>query len=102
MNPEVIEVVLISDIPEKDSLVFQIDEQKMSVNLNSQDCQTSLKNVFAELLKKLVKNDVQLELRISEGYSRQMYIEVCQEYIKDLNRELSECKAELRKQLSDV
>ena len=100
MNQEIIEVLLVSRNPEEDVLVFKIDDAEASVNLNSSDCQNALKHVFAELLKKLVKEDLLLELTVCDCYSRQMYIEVCQEYIKDLNRELNECKMELRNQLS--
>ena len=101
MNPEVVEVFLTSETPDDDILFFSVDDKKISVNLNSQDCQASLKDVFAELLRKLIRDDVKLVLNVDEKYRRQMYIEVCQEYIKDLNRELDECKTELRKQLSN-
>ena len=97
MNQEVIEIILKSTNPDIDLLVFQIDDKEMSVNLNASDCQASLKLIFSELLNKLINVDIELKLIVDEGYNRQMYIEVCKEYIKDLNRELNECKMELRK-----
>ena len=100
MNQEIIEVLLTSEDADTDALIFKIDVNQLVVNLNSPDCQSAFKNIFAELLRKLVKDDIVLELNIDEGFNRVLYKEVCEEYIKDLNRELNECKDDLRKQLS--
>lgn len=100
MNQEIIEVLLTSEDADTDALIFKIDGNQLVVNLNSPDCQSAFKNIFAELLRKLVKDDIVLELNIDEGFNRMLYKEVYEEYIKDLNRELNECKDDLRKQLS--
>lgn len=100
MNQEIIEVLLTSEDTDTDALIFKIDGNQLVVNLNSPDCQSAFKNIFAELLRKLVKDDIVLELNIDEGFNRMLYKEVYEEYIKDLNRELNECKDDLRKQLS--
>lgn len=100
MNQEIIEVLLTSEDADTDALIFKIDGNQLMVNLNSPDCQSAFKNIFAELLRKLVKDDIVLELNIDEGFNRMLYKEVYEEYIKDLNRELNECKDDLRKQLS--
>ena len=100
MNQEIIEVLLTSEDADTDALIFKIDGNQLMVNLNSPDCQSAFKNIFAELLRKLVKDDIVLELNIDEGFNRVLYKEVYEEYIKDLNRELNECKDDLRKQLS--
>ena len=100
MNQEIIEVLLTSEDADTDALIFKIDGNQLVVNLNSPDCQSAFKNIFAELLRKLVKDDIVLELNIDDGFNRLLYKEDYEEYIKDLNRELNECKDELRKQLS--
>lgn len=100
MNQEIIEVLLTSEDADTDALIFKIDGNQLVVNLNSPDCQSAFKNIFAELLRKLVKDDIVLELNIDDGFNRLLYKEVYEEYIKDLNRELNECKDDLRKQLS--
>ena len=69
---------------------------KEYVNLNSAECQNALKSTFSAPLKKIIVSNLKLELTASPDYSRQMYREVCEEYIKDLNRELDEIKDELR------
>ena len=99
MNPKIIKVELLELDSDTDVLRFQFIDEPIDVNLNSQDCQNSLKIVFSTLLNTLVKDDFSLELEVSEGYSRGMYIEVCTEYINDLNRELNEIKEELREAL---
>ena len=89
MNQEVIKATLL----EKDGidiLRFKIDEDELEINLNSPDCQNSLKKLFTSILEKVVNVSAEITFEIQEGYSRGMYIEVCEEYIKDLNRELGE------------
>lgn len=98
MNQKIIEVLLTGN-NEEDFLVFKVNDKNMTVNLNSPTCQGELKNLFSNLLGLLIKDDIELVLAIDDDYSRQMYIEVCEEYIKDLNRELNECKSELRRQV---
>lgn len=99
MNQKVIDVLL-TVVNEEDVLAFKVEDKNMLVNLNSPTCQGDLKNLFSNLLNLLIEDDIELVLAIDNDYSRQMYIEVCEEYIKDLNRELNECKSELRKQVS--
>lgn len=99
MKPEAIKVELIAPDPDTDILSFYVDDQPIDVNLNSAECQSSLKDVFAALLKLLIYSDINLELSVGEEYKRVMYVEVCTEYINDLNRELADVKDELRKEL---
>lgn len=82
-----------------DILRFHVGETPLDINLNSAECQSSLKDVFAALLNLLIHSDINLQLMVSKDYSRVMYVEVCTEYIKDLNRELEDIKDELRNEL---
>lgn len=99
MSQKKINVLLKSEDPLTDVLIFNIEDEPIAVNLNSQDCQASMKKVFAALLKLLIYDDIELGLTVGEEFNRQMYIEVCREYIKDLNRELNEVKVTLRDEL---
>lgn len=84
-----------------DYLSFDIsDECKISVNLNSSDSQKELKKVFSNLLAVLIENDIEIVFKKEEDYSRRMYIDVCAEYIKDLNRELQGVGRQMRKELN--
>lgn len=84
-----------------DYLCFEIsDECKISVNLNSSESQKELKKVFSNLLSILINNDIDIVFKKSDDYARHMYIDVCEEYIKDLNRELSSVGRLMRKELN--
>lgn len=100
MNQEIIKVDLLEADSETDILRFYVSYKPIDVNLNSSACQGSLKNIFAILLRRLIHSDIKLELSVNQEYKRAMYIEVCTEYIKDLNRELAEVTEELRRELS--
>ncbi|MDD2502756.1 MAG: hypothetical protein PHP79_01655 [Clostridia bacterium] len=99
MKPEEIKVELIAPDTDTDILRFHVGDKPLDVNLNSAECQNSLKDVFAALLKLLIYSDINLELLVGDEYKRVMYVEVCTEYINDLNRELADVKDELRNEL---
>ena len=88
---------------ETDMLVFHIDNgnsEKYSVNLNSHTSQTELKLVFSKLLEILIQDDVELALTIADGYSKGLYKDVCTEYISDLNREITQVKETIIRELA--
>ena len=99
MNQKKINVILGAPDEKTDALVFELGEKSMDVNLNEEDCQASLKRIFVCLLQELINTDIQLVFSTEEGYSRQFYIEACEEYIKDLNRELNSIKVKLRNEV---
>lgn len=97
MNQEIIKATLLEQ-DGTDILKFEIDEE-LDINLNSSECQNSLKKLFTLILEKVVDGSVEITLEIQDGYSRGMYIEVCEEYIKDLNRELGEVTELIKKEI---
>lgn len=100
MNQKIIKVELCAVDSDIDLLRFHIDEDNiMDVNLNDSSCQNSLKKVFSALLEKMIAQDIKLEYQVSIGYERKMYIEVCKEYIDDINRELLEMADKLRHEI---
>lgn len=99
MNRKAIEVVLLAADEETDLLRFKFEDNPLDVNLNSPVCQNELKAVFVRLLQMLIENDVYLEFNHADDYGRGMYIEVCEEYIKDLNRELASAKEKIYKEM---
>lgn len=92
-------VVMLQVYESQDTLLFNFNEP-LAVNLNSEDSQTELKNVFAHLLNLLIGDDIELELSIQEGYSRGLLIDVAQEYIKELNKELKETRKRIITELA--
>ena len=99
MNQKAIEVVLLAADEETDLLRFKFEDDPLYVNLNSPICQNELKAVFVRLLQMLIENDVYLEFNHADDYGRGMYIEVCEEYIRDLNRELASAKEKIHKEM---
>ena len=99
MNRKVINVELTALDEKTDLLQFKFDDNVLAVNLNSPLCQNDLKAVFVRLLQMLIENDVSLEFYHADDYSRGMYIEVCKEYINDLNRELTVVKDKILKEI---
>lgn len=102
MNQKQIEVLL-TVVGESDVLNFMLDQEKPDeyvVNLNSDTSQSELKKVFSKLLELIIENDVKLVLKIAEGYSKVLYIDVCTVYIDDLNREISSVAESVRKDVS--
>ncbi|MGN8636946.1 hypothetical protein, partial [Eubacterium pyruvativorans] len=95
MNQKIIDVELKSLEDDTDILEFQYEDNPLPVNLNSDATQNELKAVFERLLQELMLNDVALHFKYAEAYKRGMFIEVCEEYVKDLNRELKNVKERL-------
>jgi hypothetical protein len=103
MNRRIIDVEL-TLIGEEDTLVFHIDDSvpnEYIINLNSSTSQTELKLVFTKLLEILIKEDFELALKIAEGYSKGLFIDVCTEYINDLNKEIDQVKENITHELSE-
>lgn len=85
-----------------DVLVFMLDlenPKKYVINLNDQNSQAQIKEVFAKLLEMLLKMDLALELKIEDGYSKGLYKDVCSEYISELNKEIAQTKIAIMKTL---
>lgn len=102
MNQNQIEVLL-TVVGESDVLNFILDQEKPDeyvVNLNSDTSQSELKKVFSKLLELIIENDVKLVLKIAEGYSKVLYMDVCTVYIDDLNHEISSVAESVRKDVS--
>ena len=71
----------------EDYLVFEFEAPK-DVCLNKETSQNDLRIVFANLLTELINTPIKLEFEDRADYKTGLYIDVCKEYIKDLNREI--------------
>ena len=71
----------------KDYLVFGFEEVA-EVCLNDDESQNNLKSIFVKLLTEITKYPVELQFLENPEYKTGLYIDVCKEYIKDLNKEI--------------
>lgn len=82
----------------KDYLVFEFEEV-VEVCLNNDESQNDLKIVFVKLLSEVVKGPIQLKFIERAEYKTGLYIDVCKEYIKDLNKEIESVRKNIPKEL---
>lgn len=85
----------------KDYMVFGF-ENKLDVCLNDESGQSALKTVFSALLKELIKAPIILEYTEKTDYKVNLYIDVCKEYIKELNNEIVKVRENMPKSLKDI
>lgn len=100
MNQIILEVRLYGEEPDKDILAFIFEDGEQKINLNTETCQGEIKEVFSKLLRLCIENDISLDFKVDEGYGsgRGLYIDVCSEYIKELQKELNIVKERLRRE----
>ena len=99
MNQITLDVILFADDSDEDILSFQFDDGEGKVHLNSDSCQAEMKEIFSNLIKLCLDNDISLRLIIDESYSRGLYKDVCNEYVQDLQKELDTIKERIRREL---
>ncbi|MBU3093824.1 hypothetical protein KPL35_17470 [Clostridium sp. CF011] len=86
LETKIIEV----ELKENDILAFFIKTNEYQVNLKSEDSQNELKTIFSALLEEMIANPIKLNFKTANGYNKGLYIDVCTEYVKELNREINE------------
>ena len=91
--------VVLTVIGETDVLIFDLDDtapEKYAINLNDSMGQSEIKRVFSKLLEILIDEDITLEFKVAEGYSKGLFRDVCSEYVQDLNREIKQVKETIK------
>ena len=81
-----------------DFMCFGFEEEK-TVCLTSEECQNDLLEIFNVLLKELINSPVKLEYSPNPNFKKGLYIDVCSEYIKDLNREVNSIRKKIPEKL---
>ena len=69
------------------------------VCLNDDESQNNLKSIFVKLLVQLTKHPVELQFLENPEYKTGLYIDVCKEYIKDLNKEIASVRKNMPEKL---
>jgi len=90
----IIEAKLWVDDSGEDILSFSLDPE-IHVRLTDVQGVNDLKDLFVEILSNLILGDVSVELQDSSEYENQMYKEICEEYIIELNKDIAEARKNL-------
>jgi len=85
----------------KDVLFFDLGKG-YSIDLNSDQCQNTIKEMFSVLLDELLKSSIKVVFSHEPGYKAKLFIESCELYIKDLNSEIQRVSSEIPKDLKVV
>ena len=67
--------------------------------LKDDESQNNLKNIFVKLLTEITKYPVELQFLENPEYKTGLYIDVCKEYIKDLNKEITNVRKNMPEKL---
>lgn len=63
------------------------------------ESQNNLKSIFVKLLTEITKYPVELQFLENPEYKTGLYIDVCKEYIKDLNKEIMNVRKNMPEKL---
>lgn len=81
--------VILEEREKCDYLLFKLNSNEMRINLNSED-QTSLRTLFYEIIKLTFTEIPIFDLTYdSQTYTKQLFIDIATEYIKQLNLEIT-------------
>ncbi len=83
----------------KDVIVFAM-EPPLHVSLNDDNSQNELKKVFIKILSLMLNRKIKFVYKETENYKTGLYIDVCKEYIKELNREIKMVDESMPKEIS--
>ena len=98
MSRRTIDVLLTTLGEDRDVLRFKITEDSnLDIDLDSSTCQASIKKLFSEILTLALNEDINFEFSTEDGFPRELYKDVCEEYIKDITRELKTSTIAIRK-----
>lgn len=84
-----------------DVMVFNFDEEK-TVSMNDENCQTELKSVFSTLLSELIIQPIKLQYEEKSEFKKPLYIDVCTEYVKELNREINTVRKTIPEKIAEI
>lgn len=92
--------VILKEKNSKDILEFEVGNgETLDIDINSTD-QSNLRNLFYKIIQECLKEPFSFQLSIEDGYNKSLYIDVSQEYIKQLNIELNKILDEVPEELN--
>lgn len=101
MNQVDLKVKLYADSNGNDILSFGFENGAGEVYLNMDNCQSQMKDVYSKLIRFSIENDVSLKFETESSYKRALYKEVCEEYVKELQKELDTVIGRIRREFEE-
>ena len=82
----------------KDILTLYLKNGPVEIDFNNSE-QNYLRKVFYSIIENVLEEDFEFEFENEDGYEKKLYIEIAQEYIKQLNSEIRSIKKEANRDL---
>ena len=92
---------ILSEKDGKDILTLYLKSGSAEIDFNNSD-QSYLRKVFYLVIENILEEDFEFEFVAEEGYEKKLYIEIAQEYIKQLNSELKSIKESAKQDFKDI
>lgn len=93
--------VLLKEENKKDVLEFKINPNlTVQIDLNSKD-QTYLRELFYHIISQSFIEEFEFSLSVEPNYKKNLYIEISQEYITQLNLELRKIIQDIPEELKN-
>lgn len=93
--------VHLESVEDLDYIVFGFETEKR-VCMSDENCQKNLKSVFVTLLENLLTYDIEFKFIDKDEFKKRLFIDVCKEYVNELNREISEVKSNIPEGLNEI
>ena len=82
---------ILSEKMGRDVLTLDLKNESVEIDFNNNE-QNYLREVFYSIIENVLEEDFEFEYRTADNYEKKLYIEIAQEYIKQLNSEMRSIK----------
>lgn len=91
---------ILSEKMGRDVLTLDLKNESVEIDFNNND-QNYLREVFYSIIENVLEEDFEFEYRTADNYEKKLYIEIAQEYIKQLNSEMRSIKEEAQRDFAE-
>ena len=91
---------ILSEKMGRDILTLDLKNESVEIDFNNNE-QNYLREVFYSIIENVLEEDFEFEYRTADNYEKKLYIEIAQEYIKQLNSEMRSIKEEAQRDFAE-
>ena len=84
----------------RDVLTLYLKNGPVEIDFNNNE-QNYLRKVFYSIIENVLEEDFEFEYGTADDYEKKLYIEIAQEYIKQLNSEIRSIKEEAQRDFAE-